>query len=220
VGPLISLAVLGLISGLSPTTLIVFIALLATLRGRPNAIAFLVGWTVSLFVVFFVSYKLGGTPTLKKGNGRVGVQILEILIGAALVWFGANKWRSLPKREPAPPSESKLLKRLDKMTPWQATLLGIVEQPWTITAAAAVVVVHHQLKTPAAVGALLLFLLLSTATVGVIFIYFIRRPDSAQERLHHLRERLTAAGPQIFAGAAVLIGLALVADGAVTLANM
>ena len=58
----ITIALLGLLASVSPSTIVVFILLLATARARVNAAAFLIGWSVSLIIVFTVSYAVGGNP--------------------------------------------------------------------------------------------------------------------------------------------------------------
>ena len=57
----ITILLLGLLASLSPATIVVFILLLATTRAKVNAAAFLIGWSVSLVIVFSVSYAVGGT---------------------------------------------------------------------------------------------------------------------------------------------------------------
>ena len=52
----ITIALLGLLASVSPSTIVVFILLLTTARARVNAAAFLIGWSVSLIIVFAVSY--------------------------------------------------------------------------------------------------------------------------------------------------------------------
>jgi len=218
-GPLLALAALGLLSGISPTTVVVFIALLATLRGRPNAAAFLLGWTISLVTVFAISYAAGITPSFKSGSGRTGLQIAEVLLGVALVWYGIKRWRR-PVTAPAKPaSENKLLGRLDKLTPWQATALGIVEQPWTMTAAAAMVVLRHHLKTSEAVAGSVVFLLMSICVVGAMYTYYVLRPSEAKARLDALRQRLVDSGPKALAAVIALVGVALAIDGVISLAQ-
>ena len=64
---LISIGLLGLLASVSPSTIVVFILLLATARARVNAAAFLVGWSVSLIVVFAVSYAVGESAPLNTG---------------------------------------------------------------------------------------------------------------------------------------------------------
>ena len=49
---LLAITSLGLLASVSPSTLIAFVVLLASKRPNGNAIGFLVGWNVSLIVVF------------------------------------------------------------------------------------------------------------------------------------------------------------------------
>ncbi len=65
----ISVAVLGLLASVSPSTIVVFILLLATTRASVNAVAFMIGWGVSLTIVFAVSYAVGGARAIQHGNG-------------------------------------------------------------------------------------------------------------------------------------------------------
>jgi len=59
-------------------------------------------------------------------------------------------------------------------------MVGVLEQPWTLTAAAAVVVVRHHSAFIVVVIAFALFTLASTATVGLIYLYYARRPGEAE----------------------------------------
>src|SRR5512141_701704 len=84
-GLILPILVLGLLASLSPSTLVVFILLLATTRARINAGAFLIGWAISVTVVFAVSYGLGAFHPTGHGSTAVAVDIAEILLGIALV---------------------------------------------------------------------------------------------------------------------------------------
>ena len=55
-----------------------------------NAAAFLIGWSVSLVIVFSVSYEIGGTHSSQHGGGRTAVDIIEILLGVALLFAAAG----------------------------------------------------------------------------------------------------------------------------------
>lgn len=60
---------------------------------------------------------------------------------------------------------------LKDLSPIEATGVGVLKQPWTLTAAAAVIVVRHHPAVIVAVVAFLLFTLASTATVGLIYVF-------------------------------------------------
>src|SRR3954469_15680625 len=90
---ILPILVLGLMASLSPSTIVVFLLLLSTARARVNALAFLVGWSVSLTVVFVASYAAGGSRPLRTGDGRTSVDVLVVLAGLVLVAVGTRQWR-------------------------------------------------------------------------------------------------------------------------------
>ena len=84
---------------------------------------------------------------------------------------------------------------MEGLTPIGAAVVGVLKQPWAITAAASLVVVHHHETGLAVALAFVLFTIASTATVGLMFLYYARYPGEAQARLAALRDRVVAAGP-------------------------
>ena len=98
----ITILLLGLLAGLSPATIVVFLLLLATTRAKVNAAAFLIGWCVSLVVVFSISYAVGGTHTAEQGGGRTAVEIVEIGLGLGLIFLASQQWRH--RNRPRTPS--------------------------------------------------------------------------------------------------------------------
>lgn len=216
-GLIISVFLLGVLASLSPSTIVIFILLLATARARVNAIAFIVGYVLSLVVIFLASYQLGIANFTQYDGGPQVVDVVEMLVGIALIGAAGREWRRrhAPKK---PPGKSKgLTGRLKHLSPWEATVVGILEQPWTLTAAAAVVVVRHHAGWIVVLIAFAVFMVLSTATVGVIFLYYARRPGEAQAHLTALKDRLVEAGPTVFAVVSLVAGLFLLIDGFIDL---
>ena len=211
----IILALLGLLASVSPSTIVVFILLLATARARVNAAAFLIGWSVSLIIVFAVSYGIGGVRATQHGSGRTAVEVIEIMLGAALAFAAARQWRHRDRPRTSSRVAEKFNARLKQLNPWEAATVGVLEQPWTLTAAAAVVLVRDHSAFLVVVFAFLAFALLSTATIGLIFLYFARRPGQAEAHLSDLRDRLVRAGPAIFAIVSAAVGVFLIIDGVI-----
>jgi hypothetical protein len=213
-GLVLTILLLGLMASLSPSTLVVFLLLLATARARQNAAAFLIGWTVSLSFVFVLSYVAGGSHDLQVGGGHAALAVIEILLGLGLGAIGVRAWRRrhLPPRHPT--ATTRWTGRLDRLNPAQAAVVGVLEQPWTLTAAAAVVVVRHHSAFLIAVVAFALFALASTATVACTFLYFARSPGQAEAHLRALRDLVVSSGPVLFAVATLLVAAYLVFDGA------
>lgn len=211
-GLIIPIVLLGLLASLSPSTIVVFILLLATTRARVNATAFLVGWCISLIIVFAASYALGGVRASQHGSGRIAVEVVEIVLGVVLCFLAAQQWRRRDIPRTGSVITKRLTGRLKNLSPWEAAIVGVLEQPWTLTAAVAVVLVRHHSATFIDFVALLVFTVLSTATVGLIFVYFARRPGEAEGQLSTLRNRVMRASPAIFAIVSLVVGLFLIVD--------
>jgi hypothetical protein len=73
--------------------------------------------------------------------------------------------------------------------------------------------VDHGSDVPLIVIAFACFTAVSTATVALIFFYYARSPEQARAGLAVLQERVTAAGPAVFAVVALAVGIFLIADG-------
>jgi hypothetical protein len=211
----VTIGLLGLLASVSPSTIVVFILLLATARARVNAAAFLIGWSVSLIIVFAVSYAVGGARATQHGSGSTAVEVIEILLGIALAFAAARRWRRRNQPRTASGVTKKFSAHLKELHPWEAATVGVLEQPWTLTAAAAVILVRHHSAFIIVVFAFVAFALLSTATVGLIFLYFARRPGEAEAHLSDLKDRLAHAGPAIFAIVSAAVGVFLVIDGVI-----
>ncbi len=213
VGLIIPIALLGLFASLSPSTIVVFILLLATTRARVNAAAFLIGWTVSLVLVFAASYALGGALISVHGSHRIAVGAVEILLGVALFALAGRQWRRRNVPRTGSGITKRLTGRLKQLSPWEAAMVGVLEQPWTLTAAVAVLLVRHHSAVVVASLALLVFTILSTGTIGLIFLDYARRPGEAEAHLSELRDRVVSAGPAIFSIVSLLVGIFLSVDG-------
>jgi hypothetical protein len=151
---------------------------------------------------------------VRRGSGRTGVEIIEVVLGLGLVGVGVRQWQ----RRKRPRASTKgfvtsVTGHLKELRPIEATAVGVLEQPWTLTAAAAVIVVRHHSALVVTVAAFLLFTLASTATVGLTYLYYARRPGEAEAHLADLRARLVAAGPALLAAVSVVVGVYLVVDG-------
>jgi hypothetical protein len=220
-GLILSLVFLGLMASLSPATIVVFVLVLGTARARVNAVGFLLGWGISLTIVFAGSYALAASDASESNGGRTSVAVLQVLLGLALLVLAARLWR---RREAAPASSEpsrfgteRLIGHMHGLTPVGAAVVGVLKQPWAITAAAALVVVHNHDTGLQVAIAFALFTVASTATVGLMFLYYARYPGEAQAQLAALRDRAVAAGPAMGAVAGLLVGVFLIVDGVVGL---
>ena len=216
-GLILPLVFLGLMASLSPATIVVFVLVLGTARARVNAVGFLFGWGLSVTIVFAGSYVLADSGASQTESGRTSVAVLQLLLGAAMLVVAVRVWR---REETAPSTKvpsrwgaDRLLGHMDGLTPFGAAVVGILKQPWAITIAAALVVVHHHTTGLLLLIAFAVFTVVSTATVGLMFLYYSRYPGEAETQLAVLRDRVVAAGPAVGAVAGMLVGSFLIVDG-------
>jgi hypothetical protein len=164
---IVPVLLLGLLASLSPSTLVVFLLLLETTRARVNAGTFLVGWVVSLTVVFVAGFELGAFDPLHRGTTGSVVDAVEVARGLVLLAVALRQW--VRRHRPHHGVSKRWEGRLEGLDPWEAGVVGVLEQPWTLTAAAAVVVVKHQSALLVAAVAFVVFAVVSTAGVGSIY---------------------------------------------------
>jgi Sap, sulfolipid-1-addressing protein len=97
----------------------VALLLLATARARVNAAAFLIGRSLSLFIVFAVSYAAGEARGTQHGSDSTAVKVIEILLGAALAFAAARQWRRRDQPRTSSGVTKKFTARLDQLNPWE-----------------------------------------------------------------------------------------------------
>lgn len=212
-GLILPILLLGIMSSLSPSTIIVFILLLTTTRPRVNALAFLGGWAISLTLVFYLSFAFGDSDTLREGSGSTAIEVLKVLLGLVLLVAGAREWGRRNTPRPPQAMSPAFAIRLRDMTPRSAVVIGILKQPWAITASAAIVVLSHNTAPLVTLIAFVVFTVLSTATVGAIYYYYTSRPEDAALGLNELLDRVSRRTPEVFTVVAVTVGLILIVDG-------
>jgi Sap, sulfolipid-1-addressing protein len=212
---LLPILLLGLMASLSPVTIVVFVLLLRTKRAQVNGFGFLVGWGVSLAVVFAASYALGSTRASQRGSGSTAVSVLVLLLGLFLLVLAVRQWRrrGAPSRSPTAGVSPRLAQHLGTLSPWSAAVVGVLKQPWAITATAAVIVVNDHTDLLLTIIAFACFAVVSTATVGLMYLYYARSPEEAAETLTRLQDRVLAASPAVMALGGLVLGVVLVIDG-------
>jgi Sap, sulfolipid-1-addressing protein len=211
---LLAMVGLGLLASVSPSTLIAFVALLASGRPKRNAVAFLVGWNISLIVVFTLCYGASkSTLSTLHTDGHAVTCVVEVVLGVTFAGLAARAWWGGGHRQRLGHVSAKLSTDVEGLEPWQAAILGVFEQPWTLTALAAVVVVSHKAGPLTVFVAFVLFSALSTGTVLTMFVYFSRHPDEADHRLADIKAWLVRRGPMATGVLSALVAAVLLADG-------
>jgi len=203
-----------LIASLDPLRPAVFVVVL---RSRfVNALAFLVGWTLALTLLFFiVSFALAGDVETGPSDAlAAAASVFELAIGVALIALAAHRWRHAASEFGYPQAIQRQLERLDVR---RSAGLGVLIQPRALTIAAALVVARDRSSVISWLIGFAVFAFASTAAILAILIFVLRRPDRAAAWLTELVTMLERQAANIFTILCAAAGCYLVIDGIVHL---
>ena len=211
---LITVALLGLLATLDPIRPVVFVLVLRTDQALVNAVALLIGWTVSLTVLFLVGFLLSGAGVSAdtSSHGSTRASAVELVIAVVLLVLAARQWRKRNDEASHLATPQAILRRLDGLNPRNAGLVGMLLQPRTLTIAAALVIARDHSSLASLVVGFGLFAILSTAGLLGILAYYRWYPENARIRLTTLITRLEESAPTVFAGLLAFGGVYLLID--------
>ena len=210
---LISVIVLGVLASLDPLRPVVFVLVLRT--RRVNAIAFLAGWALALSVLFTAVFLVvGGDPSgHPSSRQRIWASSAELVLGALLLVVAASRRRRGGSSTSQFVAPAAVLRRLDRLAPLRAGLMGVLIQPRTLTIAAALVVARDRSGVAGIVIGFALFAIVSTSTMLGILGYDLWAPQTAEHRLSALMARLEQNGARLVTILCAFGGAYLVLDG-------
>ena len=210
-----TVALLGVLAALDPIRPVVFVLVLRTEGAIVNAIALLIGWAVSLTVLFLIGFAISdaGNQAGRSSRHPTRTSVLELLVGMTLLVIAARQWRRRNDSAAHLATPQAILRRLDGMTPRSAGFVGMLLQPRTLTIAAALVIARDHSSFASLIIGFGVFALLSTAGLLGILAYNVRRPEEARLRLTDFVTRLEQLGPLLFTGLMAFGGAYLLIDG-------
>jgi threonine/homoserine/homoserine lactone efflux protein len=215
IGQVLALAV-GV--GLSPIPIIGVVVMLATPRARSNGPAFLVGWILGLAVLgTLVLLISGGADAAEKGQPADWVNVLKLVLGAALLVLAAKQWRGRPR----PGTEAELptwMTAADHFTAARSAALGVAlaainpKNLILVVGAAAAIA-----QTGTAAGkqaiALAIFIVIATIGTGLPVLLFFTMGERSERLLGELKGWMAQNNATIMAVICLLIGAKLIGDG-------
>ncbi len=211
---IITVAILGLLAALDPIRPVVFVLVLRTEGALVNAVALLIGWAVSLTVLFLIGFAISdaGDAASPRSRHPTRASVLELVLGVILLLVAARQWRKRNDEDVHLATPQAILRRLDGLTPRRAGIVGMLLQPRSLTIAAALVIARDHSSFASSVIGFGVFALLSTAGLLGILAYKVRNPDEARIRLTSLVTRLEQSGPLLFTGLMAFGGVYLLID--------
>ncbi|MET8170810.1 GAP family protein [Streptomyces sp. NPDC005329] len=204
----LDLVVIGMAVTLGPLHNSAFILLLSSRHGVRQGLAFLLSWLANLAaVIACVMLLTGGQPPARHSVPSTAVIVAKLVIGLALVLYGAHRHR----RPPRPHGPPRWAARIDNASPAAAAGLAWLLQPWALVGAGAATAVDADLSTLSDWLALAGYCLLATLSLIVMEMYVVRAPSVASVRLNALRSWLAQHQEQLVVMLSLLLGLWLAA---------
>ncbi|MFH8576741.1 GAP family protein [Streptomyces zaomyceticus] len=204
----LDLIVIGTAISLGPLHNSAFILLLSSRRGTRQGLAFLLSWLANLVaVIACVALLTGGQPPARHTVPSTAAVVAKLVIGLALVLYGAHRRR----RPPRPHGPPKWAARIDDASPVAAAALAWLLQPWALVGAGAATAIDADLSTLGAWLALTGYCLLATLSLIVMEMYAVWAPEASNARLNALRSWLERHQEQLIVTLALLVGLWLTA---------
>ncbi|MGB0875587.1 MAG: GAP family protein [Mycobacterium sp.] len=205
---------LGLVVAFSPLSIIPAVLVLHSPRPKPTGLAFLAGWIFGLALltsIFLTVSDLAGGLGKSPPNWA---SWLRIIVGVALIVFGAYRWVTRKKSTHMPGWMTKM----SSLTPAKAALTGVAltvvnVKVLLICAAAGLAIGSSGLGSPSVWVAAAWYVAMAGSSVALPILGYAvsgKRLDPALERLKAWMERQHAA---LVAGILVVIGLMVLYKG-------
>jgi threonine/homoserine/homoserine lactone efflux protein len=209
---------LAIAAAISPFPIIGVVLMLVTPRARINGPTYIAGWLVGLAVVGTVGLTVAGAAGASDhGSPSTGANLVQILLGAALVILAVRQWRKRPKPG-AEPSMPKWMSRVDDFSPSKAATTGFVlsavnPKNLILTLAAATTIAATNLPGTDQVIVFIAFALIATTGVAVPVVIYFTLGDRSKPILESLKAWLGHHNAAIMAVIFLVIGAKVLGQG-------
>ena len=213
---LAELIALAVAVALSPIPIGAVVVILASLRARPNGLAFLAGWVAGMVGICVVVLLVADR---EPGEGADGLaDALRLALGVVLVLFAAQQWQSRP-RAGARAGEPRWLRTVDELTAWRAAGLGLLlsavyPKTLLLVATAAAAIAETSSNSAAQAVALIGFVLIGASGIGTPVAIQLALGRRSERTLAKMRMRIVRNGGVLLPLLFLLVGAALIAQSA------
>ena len=206
-----------LVIAFEPIPILGGVLLLTARRGRPKAVAFMLGWALALGLVGLAIVLVGGNASTPPGSSSSKASAgLDIVLGVALAVVALENAGKSRQRGAATP---RWMQRLDTMSPVAAFVLGMFLPPYLIAAAIGNEIVRQNLSTTARIVAMSLYVVIGSIGILIPIMVTVLRPNTSDAVLASWRTWLQANWQQLMFWLLVGIGGYLVAKGIIEFAH-
>jgi hypothetical protein len=211
---------LGLGCAANPWGIMIAVLLLDARRGHTVVWTYVAAWVASITVTLVVLLSsLGAVFTAGSDGASTAASVIEVVLGAALVMWGAARIRQARRARDAPSAETptqelpRWLRAIENLSYPAAFLLGIYSAtyPFVIAAAGEIVKAGGSASETAALA--LLFVVLGSSTVVLVAALGTFAPDRSGTYLSRMRGWLTLHNRAVITAILLVFGATLTARG-------
>jgi hypothetical protein len=211
------------LAAISPTALVVMAVFLGSDRPRTMATTFAAGavvMTVSAGVASLFILRAVGLNLAVNHDPRYGLRLgLGVLALASAIVVSRRGAPAAP--EPDEPGSGVVSRLVAKTTPRAAFAVGLILFAPSVTFLAAVqVIASADTGILLTLVGLLIVIAVSAVAAWLPLLAYLAAPDATRARLKAVNDWLRAQGRTLAVGALAVVGLALVANGALGLAGV
>ena len=204
---------LALVVALSPLSIIPAVLVLHTPRPKPTGLAFLLGWVVGLALLVAAFIEVSGLMGELDEKPRWASWV-RVVVGVALLAFGAYRWVTRARSEHSP----KWMSSLTGIAPGRAVVTAAVltvvnPKVLFICAAAGVAIGTEGLGRPGVWLAAAVFVAVAASTVALPILAYAVSGDRMREPLTRLKEWMERRHAALVAGILIVIGVMMLYKG-------
>lgn len=214
IGDILPLAV-GI--AISPIPIIAAILMLFSPRARGTSLGFLAGWVLGIAVAATAFTLLSSALPGGENDAKPVTGVIELLLGAGLLFLAARQWRGRPPPGEEPPLP-KWMAGIDSMTAARGFGLGFVlaavnPKNLLLGASAGIAIGSAGLEPGAVVATLLVFTVVAAASVAAPVIAYLVASERMAAPLQRLRGWLVQHNAAVMAVLLLVLGFVLIGKG-------
>ena len=216
---LTSVIVLGLACAANPWGIMMAVLLLNAKRGLWVVWTYVAAWIAAISVTMaFLLLGFGSTSTSSNTTSKA-VSIVEIVIGLALLGFGARsllqarRARSSAATEKLGQKQPGWLRAIAEISIVGAFLLGIYSATYPVVVAAAGEILRADVSASDQATLAVIFVIVGSSTVIAVAALGTFAPSRSEAFLARMRAWLTVHNNQVLTAILLLFGVALTARG-------
>lgn len=215
IGDILPLAV-GI--AISPIPIIAAILMLLSPKARRTSVGFMGGWVLGIAVAVTVFTLLSSVlPESDPDAAKPVTAVIQLLLGAGLLFLALRQWRSRPAPGEEPPLPN-WMSGIDAMTAGRALGLGFLlaavnPKNLLLGAGAGLAVGSAGLDVGAVVVVLIVFTVIAAASVAIPVIAYLVASDRMAAPLQRLRDWLVHNNATVMAVLLVVLGVMLIGKG-------